>query len=53
MERGTFSFEVNANGDLLDNEANVEKLRKLWLDRSMINGSDLGPGRPGDFTNGS
>lgn len=53
MTRGTFKFEVTAGGDLVDNPANVECLRKLWLDRTMIDGDDLGPGNDGDFDHGA
>jgi hypothetical protein len=53
MTRGTFKFEVTASGDLVDGPANVEALRTLWLDRTMIQGDDLGPGDEGDFDNGA
>jgi hypothetical protein len=53
MKRGTFQFEVTANGTLLDSARNVELIRKLWLDRSMIQGYYLGPGDAGDFDYGA
>lgn len=53
MKRGTFGFGVTAQGDLADLPGNVEALRRLFLDRSMINDDDLGPGDPGDFDYGA
>jgi hypothetical protein len=53
MERGTYKFEVSANGDLANVAGNVELLRKLWLDQRVISGDNLGPGDPGDFDNGA
>jgi hypothetical protein len=53
MKRGTFNFEVTAEGNLADIAENVETLRRLWLDRTIINGSSLGPGRAGDFDYGA
>lgn len=48
-----FEFELNDDGWLLNTAGNVNSLRKLWLDRKMISGDDLGPGDPGDFDNGA
>lgn len=53
MERGTLGFDLTASGDLADRAKNVELLRKLWLDRSMISGEELGDGDPGDFDHGA
>jgi hypothetical protein len=53
MKRGTFKFEVMAGGGLFDSIENVEAIRRLWLDRTMIDGADLGPGDPGDFDHGA
>jgi hypothetical protein len=53
MERGTYKFDVTKDGDLTNTAANVELLRKLWLDRLVIKGDDLGPGDPGDFDHGA
>ncbi len=53
MKRGTFNFELTAEGNLADTAENVEALRRLWLDRTIISGSSLGPGNPGDFDHGA
>jgi hypothetical protein len=51
--RGSYKFEIDDRGHLLDAAANVERLRRLWLDRSTISGEALGPGDPGDFDHGA
>ena len=48
-----FEFELNDDKSILNSARNVNQLRKLWLDRRMISGDDLGPGDPGDFDNGA
>lgn len=53
QERGSLGFEVGPDGNLMNNAANVERLRTLWLDRSAIDGELLGPGDPGDFDHGA
>lgn len=50
--RGSYDFEVDRSGALVDNTANMEKLRRLFRDSSIINGN-WGPGRYGDFDHGS
>jgi hypothetical protein len=53
MDRGTYKFEITDGGDLINNGANVKRLRQLWLDRNVINGDAIGPGDPGDFDYGA
>jgi hypothetical protein len=53
MPRGTFGFEVSPSDQLLNTPANVEALRRLWLDRTLVRGGDIGPGNPGDFDDGA
>jgi hypothetical protein len=53
MKRGTYEFDVTPAGDLVDHAENVERLRRLWLDRTMIDDEDLGPGDAGDFDHGA
>lgn len=51
--RGTYKFEVDGYGDILYSKNNVELLRKLWLDREVINSKELGPGDEEEFENGA
>lgn len=51
--RGTFRFAVTGDKDLFNSAGNVQALRRLWLDRALIKGDDLGPGDPGDFDHGA
>ncbi|MBI5368962.1 MAG: hypothetical protein HZA54_18140 [Planctomycetes bacterium] len=53
MARGTFQFDVDDDGALVNSAGNVEALRRLWLDRTIISGESLGPGDPGDFDHGA
>lgn len=53
MQRGTFLFDVVSTGSLANNADNVEALRRLWLDRTLVQGYYLGPGDPGDFDYGA
>ena len=53
MPRGTFGFDVSPSDELLNTPANVEALRRLWLDRTLVRGGDIGPGNPGDFDDGA
>lgn len=50
--RGTYNFETDNNGVLIDNAANLDKVRKLFREGAIINGN-WGPGDDGDFDNGS
>ncbi|HZW40402.1 MAG TPA: hypothetical protein VFF33_13975 [Ignavibacteriaceae bacterium] len=52
-QRGIYRFEVNEAGSVIYSQNNVELLRKLWLDRKIINFTELGPGDPGDFDYGA
>jgi hypothetical protein len=53
LRRGRYDFDVTTSGDLLASEENADLLRRLWLDRSLIQGEALGPGDPGDFDHGA
>jgi hypothetical protein len=44
QQRGTFGFWVDEFGNLQDRPENVETLRKLWADRSILPAGQYGPG---------
>ena len=50
--RGSYGFEIEQSGALVDNDANLERIRRLFRDGQII-GNDWGPGNPGDFDHGS
>ena len=51
-KRGTYEFDVQADGRLIDNDANLELARQLFRDGAIISNA-WGPGRDAnDFTNG-
>jgi len=49
--RGTYGFEIGDDGRVVDNESNVNSLRKLFRDGTIIN-EQWGPGNRGDFDYG-
>jgi hypothetical protein len=51
-QRGTFHFQV-FNGSITNAAQNVNALRQMWLDRTLIDGDDIGPGDPHDFDDGA
>jgi len=51
--RGISNFEIDTNSHLLNNAVNLEKLRTILLDRSIITDNLTGPGNPGDFDFGA
>ncbi len=53
MKRGKSQFEVDDVGNLINCAANVQALRRLWLNRDYVSGEQLGPGDPGDFDYGA
>src|SRR5262245_1139259 len=53
MPQVGFGFEVSPAGEFLDTPANVEALRRLWLDRTLVRGGEIGPGNAGDFDDGA
>jgi hypothetical protein len=48
-----FTFDRAPDGSLANSAVNVESLRQLWLDRTLIKGEEIGPGDPGDFDFGA
>jgi hypothetical protein len=51
MQRGSYGFEVQPSGNLVDNAENLERARTLFRDGAIIS-QRWGPGNPGDFDNG-
>ena len=49
--RGTYQFDVQANGNLVNSVENLELARRLFRDGDIISGL-WGPGRRGDFNYG-
>ena len=47
--RGLSRFEIDRKGYIINNVNNLEKLRRLFLDRRIIHDISLGPGDKGDF----
>lgn len=50
--RGTYQFDIQVNGNLVNSASNIERARRLFRDGVIISGL-WGPGRPGDFVYGS
>lgn len=50
--RGTYNFEIDNTGKLVNNNANLDRLMSLFRDSEIIKGN-WGPGDPGDFDYGS
>jgi hypothetical protein len=50
--RGTYQFDVADDGKIINSEANLDRLYKLFRDGEIIGGI-WGPGRSGDFDTGS
>ena len=51
--RGISNFEIASNKHVLNSDSNLEKLRTILLDRSIITEYLTGPGNPGDFDYGA
>ena len=49
--RGTYQFEIQTNGNLVNSTENLERARRLFRDSIIISGQ-WGPGRRGDFVYG-
>lgn len=51
MQRGSYGFEVQSSGSLIDSVENLERARVLFRDGAIIS-QRWGPGNQGDFDNG-
>ena len=51
MLRGSYGFDIQSSGNLVDNPYNLERARALFRDGEIIS-QKWGPGDPGDFDNG-
>ena len=51
MLRGSYGFDIQSSGNLIDNAYNLERIRALFRDGAIIS-QKWGPGDPGDFDNG-
>ena len=49
--RGTYRFDIQDDGNIVDNTENIERARRLFRDGTII-GGQWGPGRQGDFVYG-
>jgi hypothetical protein len=51
--RGRLENTASTASSFATGSLNVNELRKLWQDRALISGENLGPGDPGDFDIGA
>ena len=51
--RGLLKFQINNHGKVISNKENLDNIRRLFLDRRLINKELLGPGNKGYFDVGA